>query len=331
MLKNIYRKRKIKPVSAVEDVLLKTTPWNMSVDERVEMTCSCRDTDYIPKVKASGDIQKTTSGKVQIMHNGLKLVYGGYHGDWMAKIIKNLKGHHEPQEEKAFYEVMQVLQKTKQKSFSIIELGSFWSYYSLWFLKELSSSKAFCYEPDPVNMKIGKKNATVNKLNPFFESAAAGSADGTLISLALDSNPSENIKVKIRSVDSIVSEHKLEQVDILHMDVQGVELDTLQGSLQIIVEKKVRFLFVSTHHYSFSKDVATHQKCIEFIVKNGGKIIASHNVLESYSGDGLIVASFSSLDKDMKIETSNNTSDNSLFRSYERDMQLLANYIENKL
>jgi FkbM family methyltransferase len=322
--------RNRKAVSAIDDILLATNPWNMTVEERVSMTCSCHDTDYIPKVKYAGTITETKSTKIQIMHNGLKLVYGGYHGDWMAEIITTLKGHHEPQEEKAFYEVMRVLKSTKQKSFSIIELGSFWSYYSLWFLKELPNSKAFCFEPDPVNLSIGKKNAIINSLSPIFESAAAGSEDGKIISLPLDSDPSQNIDVKIRSVDSIVNQHKLKQVDILHMDVQGVELDTLEGALQTIINNKIRFLFVSTHHYSFSKDVATHQKCLEFITKNGGKIIASHNVLESYSGDGLIVASFDDKDKKFIIETSNNSSEYSLFRSYERDMQLLIDYIQNK-
>lgn len=330
MLKKLYNKQKKRDVSAVEDVLLKSNPWVMTVEERVEMTCSCRDTDYIPKVKTAGTIMETKDGRIQVMHNGLKLVYGGYHGDWMAEIIKNLNGHHEPQEEKAFYEVMAVLKTTKQKNFSIIELGSFWSYYSLWFLKDLQKSQAFCFEPDPKNLEIGQKNANVNYLKPIFEAAAAGSSDGAIINLPLDSDPLKSIDVKIRSVDSIISQHSLKTVDILHMDVQGVELDALRGASRAIEDGKIRFLFVSTHHYSFSKDVATHQKCIQYIEDMGGKIIASHNVLESFSGDGLIVASFSKSDKKLEIKTSNNSSDNTLFRPYEKDMEILISHIESK-
>lgn len=312
-------------------VLMRESPWNMSVEERTQMTISCRDTDYISKVEGAGKITNLKGNKVQLMHNGLSLVYGGYHGDWMAEIIKDLKGHHEPQEEKAFFEVMSILKNTKQNSFTMIELGSFWSYYSLWFMKELKNAKAYCFEPDPNNMAIGKTNAQINGLTPIFVSAAAGSDDGQVVSLPLDSNPSESIDVAIRSVDSIVEEYKIKKIDILHMDVQGVELDALEGAIRSIVQNKVRFLFVSTHHYSFSGDVATHTKCIEFIKKNGGRIVSSHNVLESYSGDGLIVASFSPVDKDLSIHTSVNTSDKSLFRSYEKDLEILTKYLEHEI
>ena len=45
----------------------------------------------------------------------------------------------------------------------------------------------------------------------------------------------------------------------------------------------------------------------------GAHIIAEHDVHESYSGDGLIAASFSSVDKDFKVEVSCNRYSESLF------------------
>lgn len=73
--------------------------------KRIIATVSCNDCKSIPKVKNAG---KVFSGKkkYQLMHNGIKIVYGRYHGLWMAEIIRILKGHHEPQEEKVFYEVL---------------------------------------------------------------------------------------------------------------------------------------------------------------------------------------------------------------------------------
>lgn len=38
------------------------------------------------------------------MHNGVKVIAGGYYGSWMTEIIRLLQGHHEPQEERVFYE-----------------------------------------------------------------------------------------------------------------------------------------------------------------------------------------------------------------------------------
>ena len=66
---------------------------------RATMTISCRDAEAIPKVPNAGAVEVLDGTPVQIMHNGLKVLYGGYHGDWMANIIHGLRGHHEPQEE----------------------------------------------------------------------------------------------------------------------------------------------------------------------------------------------------------------------------------------
>ncbi len=302
--------------------------WNKNEWQRVDMTVSCRDTDYINKRKNAGNYKEINGQKFQIMHNGLYVKAGGYHGEWMQKIIEKLKGHHEPQEEKLFYEILKYLDKSPV----ILELGSFWSYYSLWLLKEFPNAKSFCCEPDPVNMKVGKANATVNGLSGRikFINAAAGETDKEIIDFNLDSDPSKKIKAKVRTVDSLAEEFKIKKIDILHMDVQGVELSALQGSLKMIKDKKVRFVFVSTHHYLFSGDPLTHQRCKDFLVDNGAHIISAHNVLESFSGDGLIVASFDKRDADLIIETSKNDSDNSLFRAYEYDLSELSNYYGNQ-
>ena len=43
------------------------------------------------------------------------------------------KGVHEPQEEKAFLEVLNYVEKGS----TMIELGSYWGFYSLWFNKKI--------------------------------------------------------------------------------------------------------------------------------------------------------------------------------------------------
>ena len=72
---------------------------------RANMTVSCRDCDLIPKVADAGQVISFEGKPVQIMHNGVRVVAGGYYGDWMMGIIERLRGHHEPQEEVVFHEV----------------------------------------------------------------------------------------------------------------------------------------------------------------------------------------------------------------------------------
>lgn len=311
-----------------KDLLFSESPVVKSESERAAMTISCHDTDVIDKVKNAGKIVYDGKYKVQIMHNGLKVLAGGYYGDWMVDIIKKLHGHHEPQEELAFNEVIKRIDVSEQNY--MIELGSFWSYYSLWFAKENKNNHNICCEPDPNNIQVGKKNAEINKLKGIeFVQSAAGSRDGELVSIEMDSDRGTAIQVPIRSVDSLMEEYSWPKLDILHMDVQGSEADALEGAINTIKDGKLRFLFVSTHHHVFSGDPLTHKKCLDFIVQNGGRVVAQHSVQESFSGDGLIVASFNKKDCDVEVHLSVNSSYESLFRPVEVDLAIMVEAYES--
>lgn len=303
-----------------------SSPWAKTAKERADMTIACTDADNIPRIKTAGDSAEVNGVSTQVMHNGLHVIRNGYQGDWQAEIIKKLKGVHEPQEEKVFYEVL----KRIDIGGTMIELGAWWAYYSMWFLKQVPKSTAFCTEPDPVNIELGKANMELNGFpvdkRAFFYAAASGSEDNKRIKF--QNEDKSIISVPVRTVDGIVTERKLKNIDILHLDIQGFETEALYGAEKSIRDKKVRFIFVSTHHYSISGDPLIHQKTIDFITNRGGTIIASHNILESCSGDGLVVASFDERDKDFIVEVTPQHSGNSLFRSYEYDIDILWSLLE---
>jgi len=321
----MYKLRKRKQEDSHENNALKVlmdTPsiGRLTEEQRIEMTTSCRDTDDIPKVKNAGSIERVKGVEVQVLHNGIVVEKDGYVGPWMTKIIHELKGHHEPQEEVAFYEVL----KRLHEGSTMIELGSYWAYYSLWFNKSIKDARNICCEPDPKNRKLGERNAALNGVHGVeFISAAAGSRHGEKVKISLDSDATQEVEVQVASIDGLVAEKKLKKIDILHLDVQGVELDVLEGARESIEDGRIRFIFVSTHHYIFSKSAKTHIDCLNFIKSLGGHIISSHTVPESFSGDGLIVASFSDEDRNFVVTTSINHTDRSLFRPYEEDLQIL--------
>ena len=60
----------------------------------------------------------------------------------------------------------------------------------------------------------------------------------------------------------------------------------------LLADGRIRFCFVSTHTHHISGDALTHQRCLALLKEAGGQILAEHDVHESYSGDGLIVAYF---------------------------------------
>jgi len=278
--------------------------------ERTMMTIGCRDSEIIPKVPDAGRIFDTPDGPVQIMHNGLRVVAGGYHGNWMAHVIRALRGHHEPQEELLFDAILRLA----RHGTVIVELGSFWAYYTLWYLKEIPGSRAICVEPDDLNRRLGMTNARLNGLDRsiMFHNAWVGEAAQSRTSLA----ESLNKQVALPSFDmnGIVSLCENSPIELLHMDVQGAELSFIESMGNAVSHGIVRFLVVSTHHSSISGSRTTHRDCLESIIAHGGRILAEHDVQESFSGDGLIVATFLQQDRHVRLPPiSRNVAQHSLF------------------
>src|SRR5438067_3750003 len=137
---------------------------------RIALTVACRDTDAILKVEDAGVVRDG----VQVMHNGVRVVEGGYYGEWMTEVIRRLRGHHEPQEEVAFHSVIERLAATAGPSPAMLELGAFWAYYSLWFLHRNPGGRAFLVEPDPAYLEIERRNIELNDFDATFLQAAVG-------------------------------------------------------------------------------------------------------------------------------------------------------------
>ena len=101
---------------------------------RIAVVASCRDANYIPQVPLAGSVEEGADGITwQIMHNGIKVLAYAYYDRSNTEIVKRLWGHHEPQEEKVFHEVL----KQIRPGGVMIELGAYWGYYSLWFHKDI--------------------------------------------------------------------------------------------------------------------------------------------------------------------------------------------------
>jgi FkbM family methyltransferase len=250
------------------------------------------------------------------MHNGVRVVAGGYYGDWMVEIIRRLRGCHEPQEELVFWEAMKRLPEAPV----MIELGAFWAYYSCWFLKERPAGHVYCIEPDPNYLAIGQANLELNDQQAILVPAAVGAAPISCTPFQCESDGVVR-SIPLVSVDSLVRDHHIPYIDSLLSDIQGAEIAMLAGCRETLRSGKLRFVFVSTHHHSISGDPLTHQKCLAFIREHGGRIFAEHTVPESFSGDGLIAASFSAADRDLpEIPLSRNRGSTNMWRETEYDL-----------
>jgi FkbM family methyltransferase len=288
--------------------------YPLTVDERVEMTSSCKDTNQIPKVADAGKVQRINGQMVQTMHEGSKVVAGGYYGEWMIRIIEKLLGHHEPQEELAFHHILRHV----RPGTLMVELGAFWAYYSNWYLGAVPGSSAVCVEPDENNLQCGRQNLALNGREAILINACIGAEYLPAFTISRESDQ-KTVDVPCHNMESLLEVLAGQPIELLHIDAQGAELPFLSSASCAIERGLVRFLIVSTHHESISGSPYTHQDCLREILAMGGSILTEHSVEESFSGDGLIVASFLRSDRGICLPAfSLNRAEDSLFGPSEK-------------
>jgi len=277
--------------------------------DRISMTTGCTDCSSIPKVSGAGGVYDKDGVKVQLMHEGTEVILGGYCGDWMSEVINTLQGHHEPQEELVFHHLIQYARpKTR-----IVELGANWAYYSNWYLGAVEGAVAVCLEPDINSMRVGEENLRINDRHADWLHACVGAEHFPSIEMKNESD-GEVDQIPCHNMDSLLGLIGGEPIEVMHMDIQGAELPFLSSCQHAAVAELLRFLVVSTHHESISGSRKTHADCIQEIVALGGYILCEHSVEESYSGDGLIVASFHQEDTQIEFPSmSRNAPSRSLF------------------
>jgi hypothetical protein len=247
------------------------------------------------------------------MHNGIEVVYGGYHGDWMAHVIRGLRGHHEPQEELLFHVMLRYVQHRSR----MVELGCFWAYYTQWYLREVPDSTALCIEPDAHNLSIGQRNTALNGHGDRVRFVRAWIGGQALPSFTA---PTESCATPVSlpqyDAAAVLAEGGDEPIEVLHLDTQGAEWPFLRSITPDMARHKLRFIMVSTHHSCISGSKTTHHDCVETLRALGASILVEHDVIESFSGDGLILASTQAHDRDLWFpEISRNRAERSLFKS----------------
>lgn len=254
----------------------------MTREERIKVAISCKDSNSIPKVPEAGQIVQQER-PYQIMHNGIKIYTDSHYGDFNIEIIQELKGVHEPQEEKVFYEVLKVM----PEGASMLELGSFWAYYSAWFNHEVKNAKNYMVEPLEEVLNLGAQNFKLNGFTGDFTPGCIG--DKSLESVDFIHWDDKNYKIPQWCVDDILQNKNINYLNMLHSDIQGAEFKMLQGAQKSFDKNMIGFVFISTHSEKI------HFNCIDFLKTNNFNIISEHTLAESYATDGLIVAAHKSI------------------------------------
>jgi Methyltransferase FkbM domain len=213
----------------------------------------------IRRVEAAGTV---CDGEV-VLHNGHVVPARGefsYYDDFSDILVLN-RGVHEPVEEFAFQSLLPHLPQQPV----MLELGAMWAHYSMWMLQARPLGRAFMVEPDPAGLEAGRRNFARNGYAGTFEQGFVG--DGQVM------------------VDPFMDRHGIAQLTVLHSDIQGFEVQMLEGARGAFTDRRIDYAFVSTH------GEPRHQKVLARLQEFGYRIEANSGFAnDTTCHDGLVVA-----------------------------------------
>jgi len=216
----------------------------------------------IERVPAAGMLV----GDEVCLHNGIWVPFSGqgaYYGAFSQLLVLN-RGVHEPLEEYAFQELLKSLGEAP----FMIELGAYWGHYSMWLKKLRPRSTVVLVEPERQNLEAGIANFARNGFQGEFIQAFVARGQFEL--------------------DSFLTSRNISRLDILHVDIQGYEVEMIAGGRRTLGEHFVDYLFVSTHSQEL------HQRVLNELKAAGYRIeISSDFDNETTSYDGFVFASSS--------------------------------------
>lgn len=141
----------------------------------------------------------------------------------------------------------------------VLDAGANIGQLSLYFAHRVGSKgHVFSFEPDNFNITIFEKNIALNSLNDritlnekllwnatteldFFESGTPGS------SAHWKPSPDKLVKKKTVTIDNWIKEQGIKKLDFVKMDIEGAEIEALEGCITTMKTMTPNFAIASYH------------------------------------------------------------------------------------
>lgn len=142
----------------------------------------------------------------------------------------------------------------------VIDAGANLGHISLFYSKNVGGKgKVYCFEPDKFNVQSLKQNLQLNtdlpdniviedlliwNKNTLIDFEEAGTVGSSAVWFSGNANV---VKKQAVTLDSWAKEKKLTRLDMIKMDIEGAEIEALDGCVAIIKEFKPNFAIASYH------------------------------------------------------------------------------------
>lgn len=142
----------------------------------------------------------------------------------------------------------------------VVDAGANMGHISIFFSKRVGENgKVYCFEPDKFNIQYLNNNRQLNidlKDNIVIEDLLLWNENalvdfeeaGTVGSSAVWFSGNANVvKKQAITLDSWANQRKLTKLDFVKMDIEGAEIEALDGSIQVIKQFNPNFAIASYH------------------------------------------------------------------------------------
>ncbi len=137
----------------------------------------------------------------------------------------------------------------------VVDAGAYPGDYAVFAARKVGrEGKIICFEPDTKNRKVLEKNLKKEGLNNYIIIPKGLWNRNTTLNLensdGLHSTLSKkkgSIKIKVARLDDELKELKIPKIDVLKMDIEGAEIEAVQGAKSTLKNNKVHVAIASYH------------------------------------------------------------------------------------
>jgi FkbM family methyltransferase len=140
----------------------------------------------------------------------------------------------------------------------VFDIGANIGFYSLQLVKR-TAARVYAFEPEPDNFRRLQRNICLNKFETritpfniavsnesgnitFYKSLKGHSGWGSLAKY--DDIAASEIKVKAISLDDFCARHRIGEIGLLKIDVEGYEFEVLDGARHLLARQAAKYILI---------------------------------------------------------------------------------------
>lgn len=198
--------------------------------------------------------------------------------DWVQKVIYETSN---------FYEIamLEDIKNRLSENNIIVDIGANIGNHTIFFSKICKAEKVYSFEPQKNIFEILKKNIELNQVNDTVELYNIGLGKEYCFAniKVIDENNygmskldvTEKGNIEIKTLDSIIRDNRVTKIDLIKIDVEGMELEVLQGAKDVLYKFKPLIYIEAGTDSEF-------KKVLEFLSEFGYKPMYRFNSTPTY-------------------------------------------------